>query len=68
MAAPLHERIEDAQAEVLQNIEKLKRLGHKRRKSEVVEELERVTKLGDLDQEVALLQEHMARARERHGL
>jgi DNA primase len=68
MAAPLHERIEDAQAEVLQNIEKLRRLGHKRRKSEVVEELERATKLGDLDQEVALLQEHMARARERHGL
>ncbi len=68
MAAPRHERLEDAQTEVLSNIDKLRRLELKRRKSEVVEGLERATKLGDFDQEVALLQEHMARARERHGL
>jgi DNA primase len=68
LAAPRHERIEEANAELLQNVEKLKRLEGKRRKTEVVEELERANKVGDFDQELALLREHMRRARERHGL
>lgn len=68
LAAPRHERVEDARVELLQNIEKLKRLEHKRRRSEVVEELQRAASVGDVDQEMALLREHMRRGRERHGL
>ena len=68
LAAPRHERPEEARAELLENVQKLKRLELKRRKSEVVEELQRAASVGDFDQEMALLREHMRRARERHGL
>lgn len=68
LAAPRHDRVEDARNELLQNIQKLKRLELKRRGSEVVEELQRAASVGDVDQEMALLREHMRRARERHGL
>lgn len=68
LAAPLHERVEDARAEVLGNLDKLKRLELTRRKHEVVEELQRAASVGDFDQEMALLREHQQRARERHGL
>jgi len=68
LAAPRHESVEDARAEVLQNLDKLRRLELKRQKSEVVEELQRAASVGDFDQEMALLREHMRRARERHGL
>ncbi|MBK7586384.1 MAG: toprim domain-containing protein [Myxococcales bacterium] len=68
LAAPRHERLEDARLELLQNVEKLKRLELKRRRSEVVAELQRAASVGDVDQEMALLREHMRRTRERHGL
>lgn len=68
LAAPRHERVEDARGELLQNILKLRRLELKRRRTEVVEELQRAASVGDVDQEMALLREHMRRARERHGL
>lgn len=68
LAAPRHERVEDAKSELLQNIAKLKRLELKRQRSEVVRELQHAASVGDADQEMALLREHMRRARERHGL
>jgi DNA primase len=68
LAAPRHERLDDAKTELRENIKKLKALEHARQSSHVVGELERASKVGDFDREVALLQEHMRRARERHGV
>jgi DNA primase len=68
LAAPRHVRLEEARAELLENVKKLRRLELERQKTEVVEELERASREGDFDQEIALLREQMRRARERHGL
>jgi DNA primase len=68
LAAPRHEKLEDAKLEFSENVNKLKRLELTRQKSEVVEELQRAAASGDFDQEITLLSEHMRRARERHGL
>jgi DNA primase len=68
VAAPRHDRVEDARAELLRNVEKLKHLERSRQTSEVLEELERMRTSGDFDQEILLLQEQARRARERHGL
>ncbi len=68
LAAPRHDKLEDARLEFSENVNKLKRLELARRKSEVVEELERAAASGDFDEEISLLSEHMRRARERHGL
>jgi DNA primase len=68
LAAPRHERVDDARSELLRNVEKLKRLELSRQKTEVMEELERIQSSGDFDREVALLREQERRARERHGL
>jgi DNA primase len=68
LAAPRHQSVDDAKAELLGNVEKLKRLELSRHKSEVIEELARVQASGDFDREMALLGEQARRARERHGL
>ncbi len=68
LAAPQHSRLEDAQMVLLANIKKLKGLELVRRRSEVVEELQRAARAGDFDEELELLREQMRRARERHGL
>jgi DNA primase len=68
VAAPRHDRAEDAKAELLRNVEKLKHLEHSRQRSETVEELERVRHSGDFDLEIRLLSEQARRARQRHGL
>jgi DNA primase len=68
VAAPRHERAEDARAELLRNVEKLKHLEHSRQRTEVVEELERMRTSGDFEREMRLLGEQARRARERHGL
>lgn len=68
LAAPRHDKLEDARLEFSENVNKLKRLELARQKSEVVEELQRAAASGDFDQEITLLSEHMRRARERHGL
>ena len=68
LAAPRHPSMEDARAELLGNVEKLKRLESSRQKLEVIEELTRVAPSGDFDREMTLLQEQARRARERHGL
>jgi DNA primase len=68
LAAPRHERLEDARTELVENVRKLKGLELQRHKSEVVVELQRAAATGDFEQEVVLLREQMRRARERHGL
>jgi hypothetical protein len=67
LAAP-RPKLEDARTELLGNVQKLARLESGRRKSEVVEELQRAAATGDFDQELTLLREQLNRARERHGL
>jgi DNA primase len=68
LAAPRHPSMDDARAELLGNVEKLKRLELSRHKFEVIEELARVQATGDFEREMTLLQEQARRARERHGL
>jgi len=68
LAAPRHERLEDARVELVDNVKKLQSLELKREKSEVTEELEAAQRIGDSKQEDALLQqiyEKARRARER---
>jgi len=69
-AAPKHERLVDAKAELVGNLRKLESLEWSREKSLVVEELERAEKTGDFEQQAALLKrlhERTRRARERDG-
>jgi DNA primase len=68
LAAPRHQSMDDAKAELLGNVEKLNRLELSRHKSEVMEELTRVQASGDFDREMVLLGEQARRVRERHGL
>jgi DNA primase len=68
LAAPRHERLEDAKVELVDNVKKLQSLELKREKSEVTEELEAAQRIGDSKQEDALLlqiYEKARRARER---
>jgi DNA primase len=67
LAAPRHERLDDARRELVDNVKKLQSLELKREKSEVTEELEAAQRIGDAKQEDALLQQlfEKARARER---
>jgi hypothetical protein len=68
-AAPRHEQREEARQELLQNAQKLRRLGLSRQKAQVVEALHRIERIGDPAAEDALLREiYERRARERHGL
>ena len=60
LAAPRHERLENAREELLGNVGKLERLERQRHRSEVVSELQRAAAAGDFDQEIALL-EHLRR-------
>lgn len=69
-AAPKHEGLDDAKAELAGNLRKLESLEWSREKSLVVEELERAEKSGDFEQQATLLrrlQERTRRARERDG-
>jgi hypothetical protein len=63
LAAPRHERLEDARVELVDNVKKLQSLEFKREKSEVTEELEMLQRLGDSKQEDALLQQIYEKAR-----
>jgi DNA primase len=64
-AAPQHERLVDAKAELVGNLKKLESLDWSRDKSLAVEELERVERTGDFEQETKLLRERDRLARER---
>jgi DNA primase len=68
LAAPRHQSMDDAKAELLGNVEKLQRLDLSRQKSGTIEELARMEALGDFDRELALLGEQARRARERHRI
>ena len=68
LAAPRHQSMDDAKAELLGNVEKLQRLDLSRQKSAAIEELQRAQAFGDFDRELALLSEQNRRARERHRL
>jgi len=68
LAAPRHQSMDDAKAELLGNVEKLQRLDLSRQKSGTIEELARMQALGDFDGELALLGEQARRARERHRI
>jgi DNA primase len=63
LAAPRHERLEDARAELVDNVKKLQSLELKREKSEVTEELEAAQRIGDSKQEDALLLQIFEKAR-----
>ena len=63
LAAPRHERLEDARVELVDNVKKLQSLELKREKSEVTEELEAAQRIGDSKQEDALLLQIFEKAR-----
>jgi DNA primase len=63
LAAPRHERMEDAKTELVDNVKKLQSLELKREKSEVTEELEALQRIGDSKQEDVLLQQIFEKAR-----
>ena len=63
LAAPRHERLEDARVELVDNVTKLQSLELKREKSEVTEELEAAQRIGDSKQEDALLLQIYDKAR-----
>jgi DNA primase len=63
LAAPRHERLEDARVELVDNVKKLQSLELKREKSEVTEELEALQRIGDSKQEDVLLQQIFEKAR-----
>jgi DNA primase len=63
LAAPRHERLEDAKTELVDNVKKLQSLELKREKSEVTEELEALQRTGDSKQEDLLLQQIFEKAR-----
>jgi DNA primase len=62
LAAPRHERLEDARVELVDNVKKLRSLELKREKSDVTEELEQMQRLGDAKQEDALLRQLFEKA------
>jgi len=63
LAAPRHERLEDARTELVDNVNKLRSLELKREKAEVTEELEQVQRTGDWKQEEDLLRQQGERAK-----
>lgn len=78
LAVPRSERLEDARGEILSNLEKLRKSELARQGTEVVQSLQRAQATGDVDQELALLQQRqeimkqraqelLRRVRERDG-
>lgn len=68
LAAPRHNRLEDARTVLLKNVSKLKRLEQNRRRPETLEAIQRAAASGDFEAELALLRLHERLARERHGV
>jgi DNA primase len=67
-AAPKHERLVDAKAELVGNLRKLESLTWSKERSMKVEELQRAERVGDVEQEDTILRRLSDKARERHGL
>lgn len=68
MAAPRHQRVEDAEAELVGNLRKLQQHELARLASDTVGDLERARRAGDFETELELLREQARRARQRRGL
>lgn len=68
VAAPRHQRVEDAEAELVGNLKKLQQHDLSRLASDTVGDLERARRAGDFETELELLREQARRARQRHGL
>ena len=68
LAAPRHNRLEDARTVLLKNVSKLKRLEQNRSRPESLEAIQRAAASGDFEAELALLRLHEQQARERHGV
>jgi DNA primase len=77
LAAPECDRLEDARTVLLENVSKLKRLEHNRRRPETIEALQRAAASGDFEAELALLRQkrdqallrlHEGQAKARHGV
>jgi len=67
LAAPKHDQLEQAKAELRENVRKLERLASRREQSAIVEQLEKAGATGDFEQQVALLREHLSRTQSRRG-
>jgi hypothetical protein len=65
-AAPRHERLADAKAELVGNLRKLLSLEWSREKEEVLLDLERAEKVGELDEKT--LRRYFEGARKRRGM
>lgn len=63
LAAPQHERLDEARSELLGNIKKLRSLELSREKSAVVGELEQAARLGNFEEQANLLRELQEKAR-----
>lgn len=63
LAAPRHERLEDARDELVKNVRQLQTLELKRELSEVTDELAALQRIGDSKQEDALLHQLFEKAR-----
>jgi DNA primase len=68
LVAPELKTLEAARGVLIENLSKLRRLQQRRERAGVVEELRRAAATGDLDAELNLLRQQMARARARHKL
>ena len=68
LAAPRHNRLEDARTVLLKDVSKLRRLEQHRRRPEDLEAIQRAAASGDFEAEIALLRMHERLARERHGV
>jgi DNA primase len=67
-AAPKHESLVDAKAEFIGNLRKLLSLEWSKERSMQIEELQRAHKLGDVEEEDAILRRFWDKARERRGV
>jgi len=68
LAAPIYENLEDAKTVLLQNITKLMRQEQLRSKNDAIVALQRAAATGDFDAELALLQQQLNQAQQRHGV
>ncbi|MBX3182218.1 MAG: DNA primase [Polyangiaceae bacterium] len=65
LAAPKHERFDDARSELIANLKQIEQLTLTEEGARVVDELRQAAAQGDFEQELSLLSERFRRARER---
>lgn len=68
MAAPRHQRLEAAQAELVLNLKKLRQQELSRLAQDAMSDLEHARRTGDSDQELELMREIQLRAQKKRGL